>query len=174
MSAALFGVLVAGVTAHGGLQAVVAFKPSPAVSGALSHVTVRFASGGQPVDLPGFKIRIAGEMAGHAMPPLEVALASTGAAGEYQGTATFIMSGEWNLTVFADSEDDQMIGQGAILVGSAAGGPPGTATLAVAMGEPQTSSSGFSPWTIVIGAIGLTAALEAAAIGRKLVRIRRA
>jgi hypothetical protein len=169
--AALCGLGVASVGAHGGLQAVVEFRPSPPVSGQPVVIAARFVSDGRPMELAGFRVRIAAEMTGHAMPPVESVLTRTD-AGDYRGTATFIMSGEWIVTVFADSKEDPMIGRGRLVVGAqgkdlSRGGP-----LTIDMSEPP-ATLWLSPWPVVFGAVALVLALEVAAIGRKLARRRR-
>lgn len=165
--------IVATVATHGGVRAIVTFEPSRPIAGERSAVTVRFVSKtGGAVDLPDSRVRIVADMAGHTMPPVEASLTPDGSVGEFHGEVTFIMSGGWNLTIYSESEFDKMLGRGSLVVRADGDEPAEPEPLTMDMAEPTTENS-FSPWGVLLAAIGLAVAAEATAVTCKLVRKRR-
>jgi hypothetical protein len=169
-----------GVSAHSRIRAVITFDPVRPITGEDCTVRVRFETlAGVPQAMGEYTVRFVGEMTGHAMRPVEAVLVSSGTPGEFAATIAFTMAGPWRVTVRAEGHDT-ISGTTAVEVAlepdppaapaTAAAPPVAAAPLAVVDMDPPEPVSPVSPWTILLGAIALTATAEGVAIARKLLR----
>ena len=123
------------------------------------------------------QVRIVATMTGHAMPPVEVALQSTGAPGSYRGELAFSMAGPWRLWFRAEGVHGVMLGTAGVTVGAEP--PSAPVTMVMVVVQQSTGTAGpdaplpYSPWAVLAGALGLTAGLMSLAAVRKLTVSRR-
>ena len=121
-------------------------------------------------------VSLVAEMTGHKMPPHIVSLSPIGGAGlragdadrpdEFRGALLVTMAGAWRITLRAEAAHDTITGVFDLIVGAEPQPAAPVSVRTVDMSAP-VSSSPVPAWPTLLAAIGLTVALEAAAIARK-------
>jgi hypothetical protein len=172
--------------AHTRVRAVVATDPAPPVAGRPCEIRVTFVTpDGTPAALVGWQVRLRGEMRAHPMPPVEATFDADSGARVWQTSVRFSMAGAWDVTITAARGHDRVAGTTRLLVVAnqaavppdTAGSPPQTSGRATGLAasvalETPDAALPWSPWTVLLGAVGFTALLETLAIVRAW-RVRR-
>lgn len=163
--------------AHVGAQARLEFEAPGPTSGTSCGVLVRFHPAQILADeLHNGHVRLVADMTGHAMPPVEIDLRMTDTPGSFRGDIAFTMPGAWRITLRAEGATEVLVGTTSVDVGDTPGESV-TTMLALTDELLDTSSADaplrYSPWTVLVGACALAGALEAAAVIRKIVALRR-
>jgi hypothetical protein len=160
------------LSGHNGVVAVVTVTPGRPIAGEASRVTVVALGPTGALALPGQRLRLIGEMTGHAMPPLRAELQPGAIKGLYVGELSFTMAGPWKMTLEIDQQGETMwatFGMEAGSEGDATGAPR---RYDLEMLDPVQPTL-FSPTWVVLVAVGLTVAAEGTAIAFRLRRRRR-
>jgi hypothetical protein len=108
---ALVAVLVSwpqAVTAsgtHAVAKAALSFSPQTPRVGQAWQLSIAIQSSDRALH-PARRVKVVGEMTGHAMRPVEVELTRTSDGGTYEGALAFTMRGPWRITVRVEDLND--------------------------------------------------------------------
>jgi len=167
----------AGLRAHGAATARLGFEAPGAAAGIPVVVLVQFEPAeGIDEEMRDGGVSIVATMTGHAMPPVEVTLAPAGVPGRYRGEMTFTMTGPWRLWLRAEGVHGVTLGTAGIELGTE---PAPTSKVMALVQQPSGATPAgdepppFSPWSVMLGAAGLTMVLWSTALVRKLIVMHR-